>query len=64
MSYSFELELPGSDSASDSGSEDEEEDGRFYKGMVPMADMLNADAGRNNVRHPLPLSLSAHKAPD
>ncbi|KAL0633881.1 Ribosomal lysine N-methyltransferase 4 [Maublancomyces gigas] len=50
MSYSFELELPGSDSASDSGSEDEEEDGRFYKGMVPMADMLNADAGRNNCR--------------
>lgn len=49
MSYSFELELPGSDSASDSGSEDEDEERRFYKGMVPMADLLNADAGCNNV---------------
>lgn len=64
MSYSFDLEVPAdtdadaADAAADPGSDsdsdsDSEEEGRYYKGMVPMADMLNADADRNNVG-PLP----------
>lgn len=74
MSYSFDLEVPaeaeadaaaaadpGSDS--DSDSEEEEEEGRYYKGMVPMADMLNADADRNNVGPPsLHLATTIHPA--
>lgn len=51
MSYSFDLEVVGEKKGSDedSDSDDEDEEGKFYKGMVPMADMLNADADRNNV---------------
>lgn len=55
MSYSFDLELPedpAKNSAADSDDSDDEEEGKFYKGMVPMADMLNADADRNNVSCP------------
>lgn len=60
MSYSFDLEDPAKkNAAEDSDSDDEEEEGKFYKGMVPMADMLNADADRNNVGH-LQLNINIH----
>ncbi|KAI5841367.1 hypothetical protein DFP73DRAFT_528444 [Morchella snyderi] len=52
MSYSFDLEVVGERGGSDedSDSDDDEDEGKFYKGMIPMADMLNADADRNNCR--------------
>jgi SET domain-containing protein 6 len=56
MSYSFDLAVPGHTSTSPDTHSDEEdgaEDNGHYKAMVPLADMLNADADRNNVC-PLP----------
>lgn len=49
MSYSFDLETAEHKADDDSDSDSDEEEGKFYKGMVLMADMLNADADRNNV---------------
>lgn len=54
MSYAFDLEKPSnrSKNAEDGWEEDsDDEEGQVLpKGMVPMADMLNADADRNNAK--------------
>ncbi|KAF8533624.1 SET domain protein [Trichophaea hybrida] len=53
MSYSFDLAIPGYTSTTpdaDSDEEDGVEDDGHYKAMVPLADLLNADADRNNCR--------------
>ncbi|KAI9797516.1 MAG: hypothetical protein M1833_005427 [Piccolia ochrophora] len=51
LAYAFDIEKPEQDSASGS-SEDEfvtdDEEEESFKGMVPLADLLNADADRNN----------------
>ena len=55
MAYAFDVEEDESDhdrsSPEDSFVTDDEEE-RISKGMIPLADMLNADADRNNVRLP------------
>ncbi|KAI7696321.1 SET domain protein [Hortaea werneckii] len=53
MAYAFDLEKPESDQPKPGDEEwedDEEETEILPKGMVPMADMLNADADRNNAK--------------
>lgn len=52
MAYAFDIDVDNNDNA-----DEPDEDGFFTddedepnKGMIPMADMLNADADRNNVR--------------
>jgi SET domain-containing protein 6 len=51
MSYSFDLVVPGQEEdEKEDSDDDEEEEKAHYKAMVPMADMLNADADRNNCR--------------
>lgn len=54
MSYAFDLEKSSSHSKhEEDGWEEDSEDGEgevLPKGMVPMADMLNADADRNNAK--------------
>jgi SET domain-containing protein 6 len=51
MAYAFDIEpaSPHKD-VDEEGYADEEEDEALPKGMVPLADMLNADAHRNNAR--------------
>lgn len=54
MAYAFDIDKDDmkssdGDNASDDDFEEDDEDEPF-KGMVPFADMLNADADRNNVR--------------
>jgi SET domain-containing protein 6 len=51
MAYAFDIEPanPHKD-VDEEGYADEEEDEALPKGMVPLADMLNADAHRNNAR--------------
>ncbi|KAF8457974.1 hypothetical protein BGX38DRAFT_1138974 [Terfezia claveryi] len=64
MSYSFDIKKtvsnPNTTDDSDSSSEDEEdEEAQYYKAMVPLADLLNADADKNNARlFQLPYSLT------
>ncbi|KAI9721445.1 MAG: hypothetical protein M1812_002207 [Candelaria pacifica] len=51
MAYAFDLEVDREDLVEDDeGFVSDEEDGALPKGMVPMADILNADADRNNAR--------------
>lgn len=53
MAYAFDIEaemVPKE--LDDEGFVSEDEDEALPKGMVPLADMLNADADRNNVRMP------------
>ncbi|KAK5121981.1 hypothetical protein LTR85_004553 [Meristemomyces frigidus] len=53
MAYAFDLEKPGlnnSNNEEDGWEEDEDETEILPKGMVPLADMLNADADRNNAK--------------
>ncbi|KAK3074636.1 Ribosomal lysine N-methyltransferase 4 [Teratosphaeriaceae sp. CCFEE 6253] len=53
MAYAFDLERPSPDPAhdqEDGWEEDQEESGSGAKGMIPLADMLNADADRNNAK--------------
>ena len=53
MAYAFDLEKPDSEQApaDDEDWEEDEDEGKLLpKGMVPMADMLNADADRNNAK--------------
>lgn len=54
MAYAFDLEKPASaENASESGDgweEDDEDGASLSKGMVPLADLLNADAHRNNAK--------------
>jgi N-lysine methyltransferase SETD6 len=51
MAYAFDVEPANPEKDVDEeGYASEDEDEALPKGMVPMADMLNADADRNNVR--------------
>lgn len=51
MAYAFDVEPANPEKDIDEeGYASEDEDEALPKGMVPMADMLNADADRNNVR--------------
>ncbi|EOA89497.1 Ribosomal lysine N-methyltransferase 4 [Exserohilum turcicum] len=51
MAYAFDVEPAVSDKeVDDEGFAEEDEDDALPKGMVPMADMLNADADRCNAR--------------
>lgn len=53
MAYAFDVEPANPEKDVDEeGYASEDEDEALPKGMVPMADMLNADADRNNVRSP------------
>jgi SET domain-containing protein 6 len=53
MAYAFDVEPANLEKDVDEeGYASEDEDEALPKGMVPMADMLNADADRNNVRGP------------
>jgi SET domain-containing protein 6 len=49
MAYGFDLE-PEHRKVDEDGYATEEDDADLPKGIVPMADMLNADADKNNVR--------------
>jgi len=53
MAYAFDLEKPSTTDPhdqEDGWEEDEEESKSMSKGMIPLADMLNADADRNNAQ--------------
>ncbi|KAK4569744.1 Ribosomal lysine N-methyltransferase 4 [Recurvomyces mirabilis] len=51
MAYAFDLEKPSNDEQAQGNEEWEEDDEEIlHKGMVPLADMLNADADRNNAK--------------
>jgi SET domain-containing protein 6 len=51
MAYAFDIESGNiAKDVDEEGYASEDEDEALPKGMVPMADMLNADADRNNVR--------------
>ncbi|KAF4547943.1 SET domain-containing protein 2 [Elsinoe fawcettii] len=51
MAYAFDIEKqPSAQAQDEEGYVSDEEDQYLPKGMVPMADMLNADADRNNAR--------------
>lgn len=54
MAYAFDLEKATTDKSKneeeDGWEEDEDEEALLPKGMVPLADMLNADASRNNAK--------------
>jgi SET domain-containing protein 6 len=49
MAYAFDIE-PESQETDDDGYVTDEEEENLPKGMVPFADLLNADADRNNVK--------------
>lgn len=51
MAYAFDIEPdPSTKEIDEEGYASDEEDEALPKGMVPLADMLNADADRNNAR--------------
>jgi SET domain-containing protein 6 len=51
MSYAFDLEKPDTDGPPKNDEEwEEEDDAALPKGMIPLADMLNADADCNNAK--------------
>ncbi|KAL1304478.1 hypothetical protein AAFC00_003469 [Neodothiora populina] len=51
MSYAFDLEKdPSQQEVDEDGYASDEEEAFLPKGMIPLADMLNADAGKNNAR--------------
>jgi len=57
MAYAFDIEpAEQHKEADEEGYVSEDEDDALPKGMVPLADMLNADADRNNVSQPGPHS--------
>lgn len=49
MAYAFDIESSQSKEPDEEGYATEDEDEDLPKGMVPLADVLNADADRNNV---------------
>lgn len=53
MAYAFDLEHDKSEEAGEDGYATEDDEAILPKGMIPMADMLNADAD-HNVRPPRP----------
>ncbi|PYH48228.1 ribosomal lysine N-methyltransferase [Aspergillus saccharolyticus JOP 1030-1] len=52
MASAFDIEKPEDEDERDGedGYVSDEEEGQSFKGMVPLADLLNADANRNNAR--------------
>jgi SET domain-containing protein 6 len=52
MAYAFDLEksTPPAESVEEEWEEDNESEAEMPKGMIPLADMLNADADRNNAK--------------
>lgn len=51
MAYAFDIEQdPSTRDVDEEGFVSDEEDASLPKGLIPMADMLNADADMNNVR--------------
>ncbi|KAI9796233.1 MAG: hypothetical protein M1835_004495 [Candelina submexicana] len=50
MAYAFDIEDDSEDQVEDEGFVSDEEEDTLPKGMVPMADIVNADADRNNAR--------------
>ncbi|KAL4999062.1 hypothetical protein BDV10DRAFT_184715 [Aspergillus recurvatus] len=52
MAYAFDIEKPGNEDEreGEDGYLTDDEEEQSSKGMVPLADMLNADADRNNAR--------------
>jgi SET domain-containing protein 6 len=57
MAYAFDIEKSETEEEDDVDENDEsymtdDEDEQLPKGMVPLADLLNADADRNNVSDP------------
>ena len=63
MAYAFDIEKePSRQEEDEEGYISDEEDELLPKGMVPMADMLNADADRNNARLEYGESTVAMKA--
>lgn len=67
MAYAFDIDRDedrsphAGDRSSDDEFEDDDED-EPLKGMIPWADMLNADADRNNVGRPPQSALPMHNA--
>jgi len=53
MAYAFDIESSEPKEADEEGYATEDEDEDLPKGMVPLADILNADANRNNVSRSL-----------
>lgn len=51
MAYAFDIESSQAKEPDEDGYATEDEDEDLPKGMVPLADILNADADRNNVGH-------------
>jgi SET domain-containing protein 6 len=49
MAYAFDIESSETKEPDEEGYATEDEDADLPKGMVPLADILNADADRNNV---------------
>lgn len=59
MAYAFDIDRDDAKSESSDGASEEDDwaeddEAEPLKGMVPLADMLNADADKNNVRFSLP----------
>ena len=52
MAYAFDLEksTPPAESGEEEWEEDNDSEAEMPKGMIPLADMLNADADRNNAK--------------
>ncbi|KAL2844632.1 hypothetical protein BJX68DRAFT_257040 [Aspergillus pseudodeflectus] len=51
MAYAFDVEKPENEERDgEDGYLTDEEEEQYFKGMVPLADILNADADRNNAR--------------
>lgn len=64
MAYAFDVEPANQEKEVDEeGYASEDEDEALPKGMVPMADMLNADADRNNVCTLFPRAVCLAKKP-
>lgn len=61
MAYAFDIERDSSrQEVDEEGYATEEEDDALPKGMVPLADMLNADADQNNVSFRIPHRYQSH----
>lgn len=68
MAYAFDIDRDetkseNGDGASEEHDWEEDDEAEPLKGMVPLADMLNADADRNNVRCAQPVPLHNQDSP-
>lgn len=59
MAYAFDIESSQEKTPDEDGYATEDEDEDLPKGMVPLADILNADADKNNVSGSFPLNSRA-----